>query len=544
MQPWWERWSRRYDDELDRLSKGGITFAKDEQEWQKGRLVLNLSYTVAGEPLELVAHFPDTYPFTRFEIVAPKLDLVRHQNPFGKHLCLIARSTRNWNIDDTLADFLLARVPLLLELVKAPANSNAGQEEPQGEPFTDYYPYVTDTSVMVDSGWKLDPSITAGQLIVTGSANPIFRGAVVRVTRDGTTLAAADPAIAKLFTTTFQGRWVRWHEPIKSDTFKGILGVIATKFPYLKVPKFGTGRQPLPEVIGVVFPEEVRQGEFEDGWIFLIRDSQHEPYLARAVRAGRIDVTGRIPELQGLQDKRFAVIGLGALGALSAIELARSGVRELRMVDHDFVEAGTTCRWPLGLTAAGKIKSDVVQKFVSANYPYTQVIAFNGLVGGALPGFKYTDRANLETLLDVDLVYDATAETGLQYFLSRCAFESKIPYLSVSTTSGAWGGLLTRIRPGKTAGCWTCLQHAFNLSQIPTPADDLTGSVQVQGCKPHFHRLWCGRRIDCPCGRAIRDIHTAGRQRGLSIGSMGRASLEFPGQQRPNDRASDVDLST
>jgi hypothetical protein len=82
----------------------------------------------------------------------------------------------------------------------------------------------------------------------------------------------------------------------------------------------------------------------------------------------------------------------------------------------------------------------------------------------------------------VDLIYDATAEFGVQQFLADVARESSIPYVCVWTYPGAWGGLVARIDPGTTEGCWHCLRKMLEDGKIPYPPSDPTGNLQPAGC--------------------------------------------------------------
>ena len=120
--------------------------------------------------------------------------------------------------------------------------------------------------------------------------------------------------------------------------------------------------------------------------------------------------------------------------------------------------------------------------FIGANYPYTQVVATTHRIG-AIRGTGPSDLKILDELLDgADLVYDATAEVGIQHLLSDLTRERGLPYLCVSTTAGAWGGLLARIRPHQTQGCWLCLQYALTDGTIPSPPADPAGRIQPVGC--------------------------------------------------------------
>src|SRR5438105_2388918 len=103
LKPWWEEWPGRFDHELEALNAAGIKV--DSQQIDGYRLVLAVSMQVNGHDIHLVARFPDLYPYTRFEVFAPNLNLKRHQNPHLKNLCLVPLGDY-WDSDATLADFL------------------------------------------------------------------------------------------------------------------------------------------------------------------------------------------------------------------------------------------------------------------------------------------------------------------------------------------------------------------------------------------------------------------------------------------------------
>ena len=200
--------------------------------------------------------------------------------------------------------------------------------------------------------------------------------------------------------------------------------------------------------------------------------------------AGRTDLTVRIPDLSHLHKKTVTAIGLGCLGAPSVLELGRCGVGEIRIIDHDIVEVGTVVRWPLGLTAVGRRKTDAISDFIKANYPFASIVPFPNRIGAVrLSADQDSDLKILESALDgTDLVFDATAERGVQHLLSDLAAELKIPYIGISTTPGAWGGMLVRLRPQITEGCWLCFMHSLDDNSFPSPLSDPAGEVQPIGC--------------------------------------------------------------
>jgi molybdopterin/thiamine biosynthesis adenylyltransferase len=207
-------------------------------------------------------------------------------------------------------------------------------------------------------------------------------------------------------------------------------------------------------------------------------------YFVRAGRSGRQDLTTRIPELLKLQDKTVTVIGAGCLGAPSILEFARNGVGKLRIIDFDVVEAGTIIRWPFGIHSVGNLKTKVLNEFIKNNYPFTKVEELTKRIGEVRESPSQISDLDIlnQALNNTDLIYDASAEIGIQHLLSDLAKENNIPYLSISTTYGAWGGIILRIRPQKTEGCWNCYMNYLNDGHIPTPYSDPAGEVQPMGC--------------------------------------------------------------
>ncbi len=241
------------------LDEAGITYEIDEEARARGFIRLRLTVVVGRKELSLVATYPDLFPYVRFEVRAPDLDLPRHQNPFTKGLCLIGRATENWDVDNTLAGFLTERLPLVIETaLSEDPEEVAAREEHQGEPFSDYYPYHDDTICIVDSSWELNPEINAGELVIglEGKSGVLLRGAVLEV-RDarGNILAQADPAMAGLYPKRIAGRWARRTDPIPEADASAFLRTLASEHPQLGRPFWqvvGGGRL---EVTALVFHE-------------------------------------------------------------------------------------------------------------------------------------------------------------------------------------------------------------------------------------------------------------------------------------------------
>lgn len=495
MKPWWEKHPERLDFEIQEIKDAGFLCEQDKNALAEGTIVLHLTLDLEAHPgLKLKVVYPDFYPEFPFEIVAHELALPHHQNPLDKNLCFLDNPGENWDgTNDTVARYIQDRLPIVL------AAGNSGNkndlEAPRSEPFSNFLRFSSDSIVLIDSAWSVNPDITSGKLRIGLIAQPdttMFRGAVLEVQdRDDNVLVKANEEIAALCPKKITGRWVRFEQPPISRDVQGIFAEAVSKDRRL-------GSKPLQnafdvDVIGILFPEEVKWRESGDGWIFIVRKfvkGGTHFLLVRGGRAGRVDIQGRNPSLRGLENKKIAVFGLGCIGASSAVEFARSGIGELRLLDGDHVEPGTTVRWPFGLqTAAGRDKSSLLAGLIAADYPFTKVAHSNCRLGRAHwvlgENRGASEREICNQMLDgVDLVYDATAETTVNRTLSNLAAERGVPYVLVSGTPGIWGGRVVRIRPQESCGCWSCYRHATNDGIIPSPIfDAVDGMIAPEGCR-------------------------------------------------------------
>lgn len=545
LSPWWERHPERLEYELQALAASGVRFERDEAAFAAGIARLRVWPTVGGVEVELAVTFPDLYPFFRFTVDSPtRLGLDHHEAPVGPGaLCLLDRATEAWRTHDTVAGLLTTQLPYTLAAGRsADREAVADIEAHQAEPFSEWYPYAP-AMLQIDGGWVLPPDASAGEfrarlthLGLRDDGVPVVHGVVVEV-RDqrGQVIAKADPRLDRAHAgDDWIGRWTRSPIPIATDDPAQLFADAAA----LDVRKMEPSWLPMPaarkdstelriQMRAVVFPEEHDWRDASgQGWAFVVRGQRRRVPAApggskfvpakrlpggadagwrdhyaftRAGRAGPTDLARRVPELATVRDARVAVVGLGCLGAPSALEFARAQIGELRILDGDFVDPGTVVRWPAGLSVAGRSKAQIIHDIVARDYPYTTVVAEHrrlggvreaparaagNAVGGADPDeVVESDQALLERFTDgASLVYDASAEFGVQYFLSEFARERGLSYIAVGASYGGWGGRVVRIRPGFTAGCWACVQAARMDGSLPDPPADPAGAIQTEGC--------------------------------------------------------------
>lgn len=211
-------------------------------------------------------------------------------------------------------------------------------------------------------------------------------------------------------------------------------------------------------------------------------------YRARARRVGVGASDARIPELRVLRDANVVLFGLGCLGAPCAMEFARAGVGHLAVIDHDEVDPATTVRWPRGLPVAGLAKAEVIADWIKTEYPSCCVKPFVHRLGGIRRDFDLNPSGESDVSLlnnvmkDATLVFDATAELGIQHLLTDLCQKVQIPYVGLSGTYGAWGGKVFRFRPGGHRGCWICYRLLCDENSHLEPPSDERGEVQPKGC--------------------------------------------------------------
>ncbi len=493
MAGWQDRYPERFEHEVEELR--ALNFVLDEGALARGALlVMRGAILHKGESVDLEIRYPDSFPFLRPEVYAPTLNLGRHQNMFCFNLCTLDRSTSEWNVDDTGAWLIATRVPLLLDLVAEGGEALLAGEAPQGEPASAFFPSHPGTAIFIPAAMlSLSKTARSGPALLSFSANEpptrlsvraLLTEASARVKKGkAKLLATADAPLGKHFGTgtSMQIRWARLDTHPSAPTPEAIVAAASKVANSFYDPLWQNVNGGEISVIGVVFEEEVRQGEFENAWLFAVLVKGAEGYVIRGERLSEDDLMARIPRLRPLRQKTIALAGGGAIGGPIAMELARSQLGCLRILDYDQLEVGNTVRWPFGLTAVGFSKEVVLTMALAADHPYVKVETFPRCLG--LPR-SVEDESELDLLdrfLDgADLLLDATAEDGIQYLLATLAHERGLPQLYAWGTEGAFGGVVARVVPGKS-GCWLCLRHLINDGKIKPPFEE-TGNVQPRGC--------------------------------------------------------------
>ncbi len=504
MASWWERYPDIWIREQAALKASGYVWDQDPASLSAGKMVLRI---LAPQPdgVPLSVEFPASYPYFPPHVTAGVLVASRHQHPFGRNFCLLGRDSAEWEPgNDTLAGILDSQLPKILKVdakFECDTDFVAANEDHVGEPLSLYLPYRLDSCVIVPD--DTPPQLQhAGKLVLWSRPTPDSWGKVSFVATVekienmyGKTVV---DGLKKLdgFTQSVPGFWMRLaSRPEERDVTK-LLQILVhelTKANSDFHKAILRARKGDVLVAGFVYPDEIRWRKFGDDWIFLTvevtqkaKRSRPMSYQIQPVRAewgGDKAWMQRAPFLQRLRDKNVLIIGLGSLGSPVALQLARAGVKNIDLVDHDHFQVGNTVRWALGWQYAGLSKARALASYIQQEYPHTEATPYVLRIGAPqLPDGRSDDDIIRQLMDRADLVVDASAEFRVNHYLADLCSELGKAYLWLTTTHGAAGGVVGRIVPGRTKGCWHCFQHSLGDKSIRLPAMVNVRDIQTAGC--------------------------------------------------------------
>lgn len=532
MEVWYKKRPDILQEEINSLSSRNIGFQKDKQALQENKLRLACSIPRGtfgidiGEDLIVAIQFPDNYPYFRPEVALLNYSLPRHQHPSGKNLCLIPRPTQFWNLE-TIGEFLESRLPLVL--VKGQITDQAAialDPDEQAEPVSEYFINQSKVTVISDRPILFTRPLSFEskdfKILEQGFLDLIYpencRNISILWNKDNIEESLSNNLNFKIkrwldAKGNFLGKDFPFHHKDHRQT--RTRWYLLNKFPPFVneregFEKFYTELQqqsiPLPKalaiktkdftfdyLIGLIFPEEEFKGKIGWGWMFL---SSGKSYISSKRRGNSYlkyqfnlpvqsiaeeDLKMRIPASSGFKNKTISVVGLGTLGALSAIEMAKNGVGKLILMDYDNVETTSGVRWPLGYKYVGQQKTVALKTFLNENFPNVEVEILIQKIG-SLQDIYQNENEKIEKFLETNFVYDSSAEEGVNHFLSVLCRERKTPYLLIEGRLGGWGGIIARFLPDKSKGCWMCFKYSLLDNTITPPPQDITGGIQPKGC--------------------------------------------------------------
>ena len=536
---WWLVRPEAWAAEQAALAAAGATWSEevisgladpDDGPSAPPRMVLHVDWPHSarqpGDPatLRLEATFSPAAPWFAPTVVLPQplTGLDRHRNPATGQLCLLAHPS-DWQAGRTLADLLTSQLPVLLAAGRDPGAEpatlalEAGAEPAWGVTHLALGGLLVDTNCIpaadVPGGWVELVPISTG--IAPVSALITVEDATSRV------LWAGD---------AFSGNgarripWVRLPDLPGGGLEGSTLWTLAVE--QLAELPMSCSAENAPKLIAVLVAGEGPDRQPRDEWLLLSRGTpqsrrvdtlsdttdwaageapraepgggqlalfhgvQQTPPVRVRVRVRRsyaIDraaLTARLPgDTTRLADATVTVVGVGALGAPVAMELARAGVGGIRLIDGDQHDPATGSRQPLTLRDTGMPKALAIALNLIDVNPHLKLTT----------GLRYLgadDDTELSGLIASSLVIDCTANSAVSRYLAAHLRETGTPLLIASATAGAWGGAITAL-PSAGGGCWECVQLHRAARTIPWPSARPDGQLVPVGCShPTYVGAW------------------------------------------------------
>ena len=158
-------------------------------------------------------------------------------------------------------------------------------------------------------------------------------------------------------------------------------------------------------------------------------------------------------ETDVLAAKQVSVFGGGSGGSPIVQELARLGVGNLIIMDHDRLEVANVVRHPAGLSDVGRYKTKFLAEIIHETNPYATVTTYEEKVS---PGNEERTR---EIIRKSDIIICAVDDNKARHILNRICVEEGKPVIIAGCFRRAYGGQVLAIRPGETM-CYQCFVQA------------------------------------------------------------------------------------
>jgi len=169
------------------------------------------------------------------------------------------------------------------------------------------------------------------------------------------------------------------------------------------------------------------------------------------VRANRAFLAGRGGAQLALLDKRVLIVGCGSLGSRIALELAKSGIGAVSLVDPDRFSPDNTFRHVLGRESWGKDKSEALASYLRSNLFQITVRSIPKSIVDALADHSIR-------FADYDLVVFATGNPTLELRMNQLLSELELPPPALFTWVEPLGiGGHALVVQSTSAGCLRCL---------------------------------------------------------------------------------------
>ena len=219
-----------------------------------------------------------------------------------------------------------------------------------------------------------------------------------------------------------------------------------------------------------------------------------------------------------LRDSCVAIVGIGALGCLSASFLARSGIGRLILIDRDIVEKTNLQRQLLfnEVDAATQMPKAIAAK------QHLESINSEIVIDAHVEDLE---ASNIKRLLKhADVIVDGLDNFQTRYLLNDFAIQEQIPFMFAGVIAGQ-GNVMTIIPKKPATPCLRCLfpeppkdssQETCDTAGVLAPAIGIASSCQTMDVLKYL----TGNRDRIPSSLLTFDLWNTDSNR-LSLGEPG-----------------------
>jgi molybdopterin/thiamine biosynthesis adenylyltransferase len=155
-------------------------------------------------------------------------------------------------------------------------------------------------------------------------------------------------------------------------------------------------------------------------------------------------------EVNVLETKSVAIIGLGSFGSNIAIELAKAGIGNFKLFDFDRVELSNIARHTCGVNDLGRYKTHAIRDAILQKNPFANVSTFEININ------DHVDTLVAE-IKGVDIILCLTDENQSRSRLNALAIEHRKTIIYGRAITRAEGGDVFRYTPDENKPCLACL---------------------------------------------------------------------------------------
>jgi molybdopterin/thiamine biosynthesis adenylyltransferase len=165
-------------------------------------------------------------------------------------------------------------------------------------------------------------------------------------------------------------------------------------------------------------------------------------------------------EVDVLEKKSVAIIGLGSFGSNIAIELSKAGIGSFKLFDFDRVELSNIARHTCGINDLGRYKTHAIRDAILQKNPFAKVSTFE-------ININENESLLVSELKDIDIILCLTDENQSRSRLNALAIEHKKEIIYGRAITRAEGGDVFRYIPEGNRPCLACLigKGLFNFQQ-------------------------------------------------------------------------------